>query len=139
MALEATAGIAFKFNTSTYAITSISVTKTMGEFDATSMDIKPPSGSGGQSTPAVFRYRAGGLKTVEAKIDWIGNSVPEMDKVCDIWIGSTSNSGGSTVVDITGEYTAAGSSLKAIASDVSITAQAGELIKGSATFTFTKD
>lgn len=124
MAYESSQGIQFKFNSVAYTATSISVSKSMGEFNVTSLDI--PTGTG------LSRYRAGGLKSIELKVDWVGNEIPPTDDVYDIVIANTNTTGVSAA---SGTGLTGGDSMpKALCTGLSITAQAGDLIKGSATF-----
>lgn len=125
MAYETSQGIEFKFNNATYTATSIAVSMGAGEVNATSLNI--PQGSG-----CLSRYRAGGLKTIEIKVDWIGSTLPPTDSPKDI---SFAGSGPGAGTGLTG-----GEAMpKAIATGVTVTAQAGELIKGSATFKVSVD
>lgn len=124
MAFENSQGIQFKFNNVVYTATAISMSKNAGEFNVTSTDI--PAGAG-----CVSRYRAGGLKSLELKVDWVGATIPPTDNVYDIVLaGSGSGSG----TGLTGE-----SITKALCTGLSITAQAGELVKGSCTFKVSVD
>ena len=126
MAFENSQGIQFKFNNVVYTATAISMSKSQGEFNLTSTDI--PAGAG-----CLTRYRAGGLKSLELKVDWVGSTLPPTDNVYDIALaGSGSGSGsGLTGESLTGK--------KALCTGLSITAQAGELIKGSCTFKISVD
>lgn len=126
MPFENSQGIQFKFNSVAYTATSISMSKSQGEFDLTSTDI--PSGAG-----CVSRYRAGGLKSLELKVDWVGSTLPPTDGVYDIELAGTGSGAGS---GLTGESI---SSRKALCTGLSITAQAGELIRGSSTFKISVD
>jgi hypothetical protein len=125
MPYENSQGIQFKFNSVVYTATSISMSKSQGEFNVTSTDI-PASG-------ALTRYRPGGLKSLELKVDWIGSTLPPTDDVYDIELdgeGSGADQG------LTGEKI---DDKKALCTGLTITAQAGELIKGSATFKISVD
>jgi hypothetical protein len=126
MPFDSSQGVAFTFNGVVYTATSISVSKSKGEFNVTSLEI--PVGTGKP------RYRAGGLKSLELKVDWIsGGIIPPTDNVYDIALagaGAAANAG------ITGESL---SGKKALCTGLSITAQAGDLIKGSATFKISVD
>lgn len=123
MAFESPQGVAFTFNGQVYTATSISMSKNQGEFNVTSLNIKASDGKA--------RYRAGGLKSLELKVDWIGATIPPTDNVYSILMGGEGAAFGS---GITGESIG-----KALATGVSITAQAGDLIKGSATFKISVD
>jgi hypothetical protein len=123
MPFDSPQGVIFSFNSVVYTATSISVSKNQGEFNVTSLDI--PSATGKP------RYRAGGLKSLELKVDWVGSVIPPTDLVYDISLGGTGPASGT---GITGDSIG-----KALATGVSITAQAGDLIKGSATFKISVD
>jgi hypothetical protein len=125
MAFESPQGVAFSFNGVPYTATSISVSKNQGEFNVTSLDI-----TSAQGKP---RYRAGGLKSLELKVDWVGSVIPPTDNVYGIALGG---SGAASGTGITGE---ALGSRKALCTGLSVTAQAGDLIKGSATFKISVD
>jgi hypothetical protein len=116
MPYDSSQGLTFKFNNKQYTATSVSVSKSAGEINATSTDI--PRGAG-----CFSRYRAGGLKSLDVKVDWIGSEVPPTDDVYAIAFE------GDVGDDIHGETVD-----KALCTGLSITAQAGELIRGSATF-----
>lgn len=126
MAFENSQGIQFKFNNVVYTATAISMSKSQGEFNLTSTDI--PSGTG-----CLSRYRAGGLKSLELKVDWVGSTLPPTDDVYSIALDGGGAGAGS---GLTGESL---SSRKALCTGLSITAQAGELIKGSCTFKVSVD
>jgi hypothetical protein len=126
MPFENSQGIQFKFNNVVYTATAISMSKSQGEFNLTSTDI--PAGA------ACFsRYRAGGLKSMELKVDWIGNTLPPTDNVYDIELAGSGSGSGS---GLTGESLA---TRKALCTGLTITAQAGELIKASSTFKISVD
>jgi hypothetical protein len=125
MAFDSPQGVIFSFNGVVYTATSISVSKNQGEFNVTSLDI--PSATGKP------RYREGGLKSLELKVDWVGVTVPPTDNVYAIALGGAGNAAGT---GITGEALGA---RKALCTGLSIAAQAGDLIKGSATFKVSQD
>jgi hypothetical protein len=123
MPFEQTQGVEFKFNNVAYRATSISVSKSQGELNATTTEI----------TNNLPRYEAGGLKSLEIKVDWVGSELPPTDDVYDIVFAGSGPGAGSGL---------AGESLsgkKALCTGLTITAQAGELIKGSATFKVSED
>jgi hypothetical protein len=107
-------GLTFKFNSKKYTATSVTVSKSAGEINATSTEI--PAGAN-----CLSRYRAGGLKSVDLKVDWIGADPPDTDDVYDIEFSGAANPHGESLS-------------KALCTGLSISAQAGELIRGSATF-----
>ena len=126
MPFESPQGVIFSFNGVVYTATSISVSKNQGEFNVTSLDI--PSATGKP------RYREGGLKSLELKVDWVGKTLPPTDNVYAIALGGAGSASGT---GITGE--GLGNPRKALCTGLSITAQAGDLIKGSATFKVSQD
>jgi hypothetical protein len=126
MAFESPQGVTFSFNNAVYTATSISVSKNQGEFNVTSLNITAAEGKP--------RYRAGGLRSLELKVDWIsGGTIPPTDSVYDIALGGVGSASGTGLVG-TGWGVA-----KALCTGLSITAQAGDLIKGSATFKISVD
>lgn len=126
MAFENSQGIQFKFNNAVYTATAISMSKSQGEFNVTSTDI--PSGTG-----CISRYRAGGLKSLELKVDWVGATIPPTGDVYSIELAGAGSGSGS---GLTGESLA---QRKALCTGLTITAQAGELIRGSCTFKISVD
>lgn len=124
MSYQSSQGILFKFNDVAYTATSLSVSQNQGEFNVTSLDIPEDS--------AITRYRAGPLKSVEIKVDWVGSTLPPTDKQYDLAIEGDGPGRGTAL--------SGGESLgKAIATGVTMTAAAGELLKGSATFKLSVD
>lgn len=119
MAYENSQGIAFSFGGVQYTATSISVTRSRGEFDISSTDI-PASN--------FRRVRVGKINDVQIKVDWIGGSVPPV---------KTPLSWSITGTDI-GAAEFSGSK-KALCTGLSISGAAGDLIKGSATFKISED
>jgi hypothetical protein len=107
-------GISFAFGGSTYTATSISVSRNAGEFDVTSTEIPA-------NEPK--RYRLSDIENCEIKVDWIGNIVPPVDATAAFTLGSGLGHIGAI----------------AMCTGLSITATAGELIKGSATFKVSVD
>lgn len=100
----------FVFNGDTYKATSISVTPSAAEFDVTTTDV-PVDGC--------RRYRPGAVQSCDIKVDWVGLTIPQVEETAAFSISSGS-------LGHTGSI--------ALCTGLSITAQAGELIKGSATF-----
>jgi hypothetical protein len=127
MAFENSQGIQFKFNNVVYTATAISMSKSQGEFAVTSTDI--PSGAN-----CLSRYRAGGLMSLEMKVDWVGSTLPPTDDVYSIELAGSGSGAGT---GLTGGESLSGK--KALCTGLSITAQAGELIKGSCTFKVSVD
>jgi len=107
-------GITFVFSGDTYTATSISVSRNAGEFDVTSTEI--PAGE-------PKRYRLSDIENCEIKVDWIGNTMPPVDTTAAFTLTSGLGHTGSI----------------AMCTGLSITAAAGELIKGSATFKVSYD
>lgn len=118
MPFENSQGITFNFSGNVYTATSISVSRSRGEFDVSSTDI--PEGKS-------RRLRAGKINTVDIKVDWIGDVAPPMRAPASF--------------SITGKNPGAGrfTSGSAICTALSVSAAAGDLIKGSATFRVSKD
>ena len=109
-------GITFVFSGATYTATQISVSRNAGEFDCTSTDI---------AADGLKRYRVSAVENVEIKVDWVGLTVPPVDAVAAFSLA------GGSALGSTGTM--------ALCTGLSITAAAGELIKGSATFKVSYD
>lgn len=107
-------GITFKFGSDFYTATQISVSRSAAEFDVTSTK---------QAAGELNRYRLSEVENCEIKVDWIGLKVPKVDDVYEFTLSSGLNHTGT----------------KALCTGLTITAQAGELIKGSATFKVSYD
>lgn len=107
-------GISFAFGGSTYTATSISVSRNAGEFDVTSTEI--PAGE-------PKRYRLSVIENCEIKVDWVGNTMPTVDTTASFTLGSGLGHIGAI----------------AMCTGLSITAAAGDIIKGSATFKVSVD
>lgn len=107
-------GITFAFAGQSYTATSISVSRGGAEFDVTSTDI-----SDGEPR----RYRLSEIENCEIKVDWVGLVVPPVSATALFTLSAGMNAIGS----------------KALCTGLSITASAGELIKGSATFKVSYD
>lgn len=123
MPFDSSQGIVFRFNNVAYTATSISVSKSQGEFNVTGLDIPVANG--------ISRHRAGGLKSIDLKVDWVGADIPPTDDVYDISLTGTGPGAGT---GLTGESIG-----KALCTGLSVTAQAGDLIRGSATFKVSVD
>jgi hypothetical protein len=102
-------GIAFTFNGQPYTATQISVSRSASEIDCTSTDI-PIDG--------LRRFRASEVENCEIKVDWVGLTLPPVDRTAAFTL--------STGFGHTGAI--------AFCTGLSVTATAGDLIKGSATF-----
>lgn len=107
-------GITFTFAGSTYTATQISVSRSAGEIDCTSTDI---------ADNGLRRFRASEVENCEIKVDWIGLTVPPVEKTAAFAISSGLGATGSV----------------ALCTGLSITATAADLIKGSATFKVSYD
>lgn len=107
-------GIIFTFGGTRYTATQISVSRSLPEVDCTSTDM---------SDDDPRRYRVGDAENVDIKVDWVGLSVPN---VTATQVFSVEN-----LTAVTGS--------KALCTGLSITASAGDLIKGSATFKVSYD
>lgn len=110
------AGITFTFDDQQYTATSISVSRSAAEFDVTSTDMVAGNAR---------RYRTSDLETCDIKVDWVGLTIPTIDKTASFTVGTGTSLGATGTV--------------ALCTGLSITAQAGELIKGSATFKVSYD
>lgn len=107
-------GITFAFGGDTYTATQVSVSRSLQEVDCTSVDM---------SDDDPRRYRVGEAESIDIKVDWIGLTVPDVKQT--------------QTLNISGLPGAEGS--KALCTGLSITATAGDLIKGSATFKVSYD
>ena len=108
------AGIAFSFAGATYTATSISVSRNAAEFDVTSTEIPADEPR---------RYRLSEIENCEIKVDWVGLTMPPVDRTAAFSL--TSGLGHTGAI--------------ALCTGLSLTASAGELIKGSATFKVSYD
>jgi hypothetical protein len=116
MAFESSQGITFTFDGAAYKATSVSVSKSQGEFDVSTTDI---------ALGGFRRLRAGKIKTIDIKVDWIGTTLPSVKTVGN-W-------------SIAGDNLGAGASGKALCTGLSISGEAGGVYRGSATFKVSKD
>jgi hypothetical protein len=113
MPFDVAQGITFSFNNVVYTATSVSVSRSQGEFDISSVD---------QAEGSFRRLRAGKSRSVDLKVDWIGGTIPATRAAYPISYSGT-DIGAS---DISG--------YSAICTGLTITGAAGDIIKGSATF-----
>lgn len=118
MAFENSQGITFSFNNETYTATQIAVSRGRAEFDVSSTDLPP----GGQR-----RLRLGKFSEVSVKVDWIGSVSPPVKRTAFFSITGTDLGAN--------EF----SGKPAICTGLSITGNAGDLIRGSATFKLSED
>ena len=107
-------GIAFKFSGAAYTATQISVSRSASEIDCTSTEI-------GENK--LRRFRTGEVENCEIKVDWIGLTVPPVDTTAAFTLSDGLGHTGTI----------------ALCTGLSVTATAGELIKGSATFKVSYD
>jgi hypothetical protein len=107
-------GLSFTFNGQPYTATQISVSRSAAEFDVTSTSI---------AADGLKRYRVSEVESVDIKVDWVGLTVPPIDAVYSFSLSSGLGHTGSM----------------ALCTGLSMQAQAGELIKGSATFKVSYD
>jgi hypothetical protein len=123
MAYEASQGIGFAFSGTKFTATQIAVSKKTPEIDVTSLEA--PNGS--------YRsYRLGSIRDGdELKVDFIGLTLPQMTATGSItW---TIDGTGSNAAFTTGLPTAA------LVTSADVTAQVGELIKGSMSLRLTQN
>lgn len=128
MAFEPSQGITFIFSGATFTANQIGISNRVNEIDVTSLS--STNGSFRSLRPAPVR------DAPEIKVDFVGLSKPQMTATGQItWVidGSGTNAGFTTDAAGVGLPTAA------MCTSADITAQVGELIKGSATFRLTKD
>jgi hypothetical protein len=111
-------GITFAFNGVTYTATQIAVSRGRAEFDVSSTDIAK-----GQQR----RLRLGKVNEVSIKVDFMGTVTPMVTATATFAVTGTDLG----AADFTGK--------KAICTGLSITGNAGELIRGSATFKVSED
>ena len=107
-------GITFTFAGASYTATQISVSRSASEIDCTSTDI---------ADDGLRRFRAGEVENCEIKVDWVGLTVPPVDATAAFAL--TAGLGHTGTI--------------ALCTGLSITATAGDLIKGSATFKVSYD
>jgi len=118
MSFENAQGISFTFDGKKYTATQIAVTRERAEFDVSTTDL----GSG-----SLRRFRKGKIKDTSIKVDWIGATFPPTKVTAAFSIAGT---------DI-GATDGAGK--PAICTGLSITGNAGDLIRGTATFKISND
>lgn len=114
MGLEHSQGVTFSFSNATYTATSISVQRSRGEIDATTVDM--PAG-------AFRRFRSNKFPEVVINMEWLGMTKPD--------IGKTASFSLSGLADWTSETNQA---VIAVCSNYSVNAQAGDIIRCSGTF-----
>lgn len=123
MSFESPQGLAFTYNGKSYTVTSLSVSMSAGEFEVTGI----------ADTSAASQYgvfRPGVMKNADISVEWFGLECPEMDQNYTLAIGSGTASGA---------FSLTASSYTAVCTSSQITAQAGELLKGTASFKISYD
>lgn len=123
MSFESPQGIAFSYNGKNYTVTSLSVSLSAGEFDVTSIADTPAASEFGVFRPGVMR-------SADLSVEWFGLECPEMDKNYTLSIGGGTNAG---------VFSLTNSSYTAVCTSSQVTAQAGELLKGTASFKISHD
>jgi hypothetical protein len=118
VSFENSQGVTFTFGGTIYTATQIAVTRGRAEFDVSSTDL----GSG-----SLRRIRAAKLNEVSIKVDWVGGTIPTVNRTATFLITGTEL--GAT--DFSGK--------PAICTGLSISGNAGDLIRGSATFKLSQD
>jgi len=113
---DSAVGVTFSFGGAVYTATQISVSRGAAEFDATST---------AQTAGQLRRYRVSEVESCDIKVDWIGLTLPIVTQTQNFTIGGTS------ALYHTGTI--------ALCTGLSVTAQTGEMIKGSATFKVSYD
>lgn len=108
-------GTTFLFDGSAYTATSISVSRSTQEFDVTHCGI---------AVDTYQMYRASEVENCEMKVDWVGISVPQVTAT-----GTISFTG----------LEAGFIGAKALATGLTLTASAGDLVRGSCTFKISYD
>lgn len=123
MPYESSQGIKFSFSGTTFTANSISVSKKVSEIDVSSLETE---------TGAFRAYRPAPIRDGdELKIDFVGLSLPQMTATGSIsWTVAASGSNSAFTANIP---------TIALCTSADITAQVGELIKGSATFRLTQN
>lgn len=119
MPFETSQGITFTFDDVQYTATAIVVSRGRMEHDVSSTDLDLGSKR---------RLRLGELNEVSLKVDWIGGTIPTVTRTAMFRIVGTSDIG---VDEFAGK--------PALCTGLSITGNAGELIRGSATFKLSED
>lgn len=113
-------GVAFRFNNLGFTATSLSVSSSANEVDVTGIEDTEAGSPYGRFQPSV-------MKSADVSIEWIGAEMPAMDKQYTLDFG-----GSAFANSISG-------SVQAVCTSAQITAQAGELLKGTASFKLTYD
>lgn len=121
MAYETSQGIKFVFSGQPYTATQIAMSKKVSEIDVTSLEAASGSYRSYRTAPIV--------ESPELKVDFVGLTLPQMTATGQIvW---TIDGSGSNAAFTANMPTAA------LCTSADVTAQVGELIKGSATFRLT--
>jgi hypothetical protein len=123
MPYESSQGIKFSFSGTTFTANSIAVSKKVSEIDVTSLE---------NATGSYRAYRVAPIRDGdELKVDFVGLSLPQM----------TATGAISWTIDASGSNAAFTANIPtaALCTSADVTAQVGELIKGSATFRLTQN
>jgi hypothetical protein len=111
-------GITFSFGGNAYTATQIAVSRGRAEFDVSSTDL---------SSKSLRRLRLGKINEVSIKVDWIGKVTPTVTATANFTVTGTDLGANSF------------SGKPAICTGLSITGNAGDLVRGSATFKVSHD
>lgn len=134
MAFEKSQGITFAFGGSQYTATSISISESRGEIDASTVT---------QADGSYRDIRPSGLVEYSIQCNWIGTETPETKKTAILTIASPADDGlaypSTSGVGIVSTATAGSFRGTAICTGLSHVAAVGDLIKGSATFKVSAD
>lgn len=119
MAFENSQGVKFTYGGQVYTATQIAVSRSRGEFDVSSTDLGDSS---------FRRYRAGKINSVDIKVDWISEGSFPAPRTMSTFLIEGTDIGAS---DFSGK--------RALCTGMTITGNAGDLIRGSATFRVSQD
>jgi hypothetical protein len=121
MSYETSQGIKFVFSGTPFTATQIQMTKKVSEIDVTSLEAASGSYRSYRTAPIV--------DSPELKIDFVGLTLPQMTSTGQItWTIDGSGSNGAFTANMP---------TAALCTSADVTAQVGELIKGSANFRLT--
>lgn len=113
-------GVVLKFNGVRYTVTNIVSSSADSPIDCTDLSI--PTG-----TAAFSRFRPAPLSAWDLKVDFIGGKAPPTDKAYTLITEGTASGH-------TPEWSPVSVGRSALATGLSLTASAGDLVKGSVTF-----
>lgn len=119
MPFENSQGVKFTYGGTVYTATQIAVSRSRGEFDVSSTDL---------ANNSFRRFRAGKINSVDVKVDWISEgSFPAVRTMSTFQIEGQDIG----AADFSGK--------KALCTGMTITGNAGDLVRGSATFRVSQD